>query len=325
VTLDDSMVKYGWRDIDFVKIDAEGEETNILRGGAGFLAAESPLIQYEIKAANLRLDLVDRFLELGYPSYRLVPGLDLLVPFDIEDAVDDYLLNLFCCKPDKAARLAAQGFLLEATVDAAAAHSPDAHRLSNGSDMYGWRKALAGLPYGALLADEWERQMARDESHAVAEPLFHYARARDTSLQKAERFSALEASYHGFTRLCATQPAYLRLSSLARVAMDYGARSVGVKALGQLCDIILKQAAVHASEPFLAPGARFDSLAPGKRQVVPTWVTAAAFEELERNQHYSSYYSGAAARRRLEMIRDLGFASDEMRRRLALIQRRFGG
>lgn len=325
VTLDDAMTEYRWKDIDFVKMDAEGEEANILRGGARFLAAESPLIEYEIRAGTtLNLNLVERFSELGYHSYRLVPGLDLLVPFDTTETVDRFLLNLFCCKPDKAAQLAAQGFLLEASADTVAARLPDLREAADGSSAHGWNKALAGLPYGALLADEWAQQMTRSESHAVAEPLFHYALSRDTSLQKAERFAALQASYLGLKQLCETQPAYLRLASLARAAVDYGARDIAVTALAQLCDTILKQAQVHTSEPFLAPGARFDSLPPGRRQLVPTWVTAAAFEELERNQHYSSFYTGKAARRRLEMIRDLGFASDEMQRRLMLIQRRFG-
>jgi protein O-GlcNAc transferase len=52
VTVDDSRDIHGWKDIDFWKIDAEGEEVNIVRGGASFLAAESPLIQYEINASG---------------------------------------------------------------------------------------------------------------------------------------------------------------------------------------------------------------------------------------------------------------------------------
>ena len=326
ITLDDSMAKHGWKDIDFIKIDAEGEEANILRAGTRFLATESPLIQYEIKAAaGLNLELVERFAQLGYQSYRLVPGIDLLVPFDIEEAVDGYLLNLFCCKPDKAARLAGQGFLLEAGVDISATRLPDFHRVSDSTDPHGWRKALVGLPYGALLADEWVQRMRGNESAAVEESLLYYALSRDTSLQAAERFAALTASYQGLKRLCETQPANLRLSSLARVAVDYGARSVAVDALRRLCDLILQnQGQANTSEPFLAPGARFDTVSPGGRQALLRWIAAAAFEELERNQHFSSYYTGKADQRRLEMIRDMGFGSEEMKRRLLLIQRRFG-
>ena len=71
-TLDGCLETHRWRDIDFMKIDAEGEETNILKGGARFFAEQSPLIQYEIKAGSeLHLDLVEAFAALEYRSYRL--------------------------------------------------------------------------------------------------------------------------------------------------------------------------------------------------------------------------------------------------------------
>lgn len=67
VTLDRCMQRYGWRDIEFVKIDAEGEESNILKGAKQFLKDLSPLVQYEIKAgADLHLQLVQEFAALGY-------------------------------------------------------------------------------------------------------------------------------------------------------------------------------------------------------------------------------------------------------------------
>jgi len=115
VTLDDCLGRYGWKDIDFMKIDAEGEETNIIAGGRRFFTECSPLILYEIKAgADLHLELVQQFARIGFESYRLIPGLDLLVPFDVDSKPDGYLLNLFCCKKDRAALLAEMGLLLDA-------------------------------------------------------------------------------------------------------------------------------------------------------------------------------------------------------------------
>lgn len=52
VTLDHGLERYDWRDIGFLKIDAEGEESNILQGGQRFFAELSPLVQYEIKAGD---------------------------------------------------------------------------------------------------------------------------------------------------------------------------------------------------------------------------------------------------------------------------------
>jgi hypothetical protein len=53
--------------------------------------------------------LIREFAALGYDSYRLVPGLNLLIPFDPGSQPDTYLLNLFCCKSARADRLAARG------------------------------------------------------------------------------------------------------------------------------------------------------------------------------------------------------------------------
>ena len=81
-TLDDCLRRYGWKKIDFLKIDAEGEEANIIEGGRRFFADLSPLILYEVRAGEeVHLELVQKFAALGFDSYRLVPGLDLLVPF----------------------------------------------------------------------------------------------------------------------------------------------------------------------------------------------------------------------------------------------------
>lgn len=326
VTLDDCLQTYGWRDIEFVKIDAEGEEARILKGGKRFFAELSPLVQYEVKAgAVLHLELVQAFAGLGYDSYRLVPGLDLLVPFDAESPPDGYLLNLFCCKPDRVARLAARGLLLNSVADhpyTGKRRLEDAAKKIGSYGAYDWRYTLANFPYGAQLADLWERTMAEGDSAEVAEALSFYALSRDSSLSTAERFGALEASFGRFKFLCDGQPSHLRLASLARVARDHGARSLAVSALTQLSNAIFQHNRVDTSEPFLAPCERFDTIPP--REALGNWVLSAVLEELERLSAFSSFYTGASARRRLEIIRDLGFGSAEMQRRLSLLQQRFG-
>jgi len=325
-TLDECMRRYGWQNIDFIKIDAEGEEANILKGGEMFFADMSPLVQYEVKAkSDLHMDLVQDFAALGYESYRLVPGLELLIPFDAESSPDGYLLNLFCCKRDRAERLAAQGFLLDS---AARQSSTRAERLkdipgkSTNQNAYDWRQTIAKLPYGTQLAHLWERTMIEGSSAELDEALFFYSFSRDSSLTSSERFDALETSFSLINTLCKHEPSNLRLASLARVARDYGARLLAVEALNQLSNIIFQHNQVNLSEPFLAPGERFDSIPPG--DAIGNWVVAAVLEESEQLGSFSSFYTGASALQRLEAIRALGFGSAEMERRLNLLQKRFG-
>lgn len=325
VTLDECLHRYGWRNIDFVKIDAEGEERSILKGGERFFTEQSPLVQYEIRAGDdLHLELALDFAAIGYDSYRLVPGLDLLVPFDAASPPNEFLLNLFCCKQDRAERLAAEGFLLDSADRAQSARSD---RLSNilskikNHDAYDWRQTVARLPYGIQLANFWEQTMFEGNSSEVDEALFLYAISRASSLSSTERYDTLEASFNLLETACKNLPSNLRLASLARVARDYGARNVAAEALNQLTSILQHNPA-DLSEPFLAPGERFDSIPPGED--FGNWLLASILEEFERLRSYSSFFTGASSLQLLQVIRTLGFGSAEMDRRLRLLQKRCG-
>jgi FkbM family methyltransferase len=323
VTLDECLQRYDWQDIALLKIDAEGEEAHIIAGGREFLARLSPLILYEVKAgADLHLELVDKFAECGYRSFRLVVGPDLLVPFDRSSVADGYLLNLFCCKEDTAARLAERGLL----VDSAALAAPDAAQkferfFREHAERYGWRQKLAVLPYGAALAEVWETSQSSDDAVAVNDALARFAISQDTSLDPLTRFSALDSSLRALQSLCGQRPQFMRLASLARVAREHGSRSVAVSALNRLLEMIVKENRVNVGEPFLAPGKGFESIVP--REDVGKWALAATLEELERLGAFSSFYTGNTARSRLDMIASLGFASAEMTRRLQLLQMKF--
>ena len=324
VTLDECFEKYGWQDIGFVKIDAEGEEANILIGGQRFFAELSPLVQYEVKAGtDLNMGIVGDFAEIGYESYRLVPGLDFLIPFDAGSVPDGFLLNLFCCKQDRARQLAADGFLLdsEMSTQGVGVDGPmELMKPTGNRHAYHWRHTIAKLPYGMEFAKFWT-QAAEGSGFEVDEALSFYAISRDSSFSSKVRFFALEISFGLLKTLCEHQASHLRLASLARVARDYGYRSIAASALQSLGDTILHHHKVDLREPFLAPGERFDYISPDKDY--GNWALAAVLEELERAQNFSSYYSGLSTRERLERIHSTGFGSPETDRRLHLLKTRF--
>jgi FkbM family methyltransferase len=325
VTLDECKQRYAWTDIAFMKIDAEGEESNILAGGRRFLAELSPLIQYEIKAGiELHMELVKEFAAIGYDSYRLVPGLNLLVPFDVTTTPDGYLLNLFSCKRDRADLLAGQGFLIQSGSRSLAitpSRANDVSRLNTERNKYSWPYTIAKLPYGVHLYDHWGNSIDRGDKTQIVEALSDYVMSLDLTLSSISRFEALERSFKLLKVLCEGQPVSLRLASLARVAKDFGARSVAVSALSQLGDHILKGNPVDFGEPFLVPSERFDSISSVGHGI--NWILASVLEELEKLGSFSSFYTGNTAMQRLETIRDLGLGSAEMKRRLGLLQQRF--
>lgn len=308
VTLDDEMRRHDWTGLAFIKIDAEGEELNIIQGAHRFLAELSPLVQFEIRDGTAtKLDVVFALDSLGYDSYRLVPGLQVLVPFDPADDHDPFLLNLFACKPDCADRLAERGLLirrLETPAEPLARHQ--------------WSGALGALPYAAAFGAGWG---GVDVDPDVARALAWHAMSRDTMLSMAQRHGALVAALTAWQTLVAQAPSGMRRASLARVANDAGGRSQATQALSTLVGDILATQELDVSEPFLAPSLRFETLPPA---AAPSqWVLGGLLEVLEQSSAFSSFYTGREALQRLNLIKDMGFASDQMLRRLQLIQARF--
>jgi FkbM family methyltransferase len=318
VTLDDCMDRFRWHDIHLIKIDAEGEEVNILKGGRRFFANLAPLVQYELRttADNMNFELIRDFAAIGYDSYRLLPGLNLLVPFGAESPPDSYLLNLFCCNAVCADRLSGRGLLIRSSD--LAAESKVLGTSSSPGARYHWRHALTHLAYAVPLASVWEMAEQAGNGAHVQQALSFYARSRDAALTATERFRALEASFLQFRALCERDPSHLRLASLARVAHDYGQRAVVVKALTQLIESVRLSGTMDPNEPFLAPLERFDLIAPG--EALGNWILAAVLEQLEQRERLSSFYAGASALDRLEAIHALGFGSPSMDRRLELVR-----
>jgi hypothetical protein len=300
-----------------LKIDAEGEEENILRGGKVFFSSLSPLVEFELKAgADIHLELVRAFESMGYESYRLVPGLGMLVPFDEKAPVDGYLLNLFCCKVDKADELFARGLLIRKS------------DLDDRSDSrvpilpeHEWKEGLSSWPYARELAPLWSDSLSNEPCDELEKAIACYLFCQDKRQSHVLRYLALEQSFSLLSKLCAEKPLYLRLATLARVARDFGERSLAVETLNALTNHISKTSEINPREPFLLPSRRLESVPPGAG--LADWIFTSILESLESFSAFSSFYTRTSAVNRLQVIQSLGFAGPEMTRRFDLIKKRF--
>jgi FkbM family methyltransferase len=320
-TLDAAMGEHGWSDVDFVKIDAEGEEEAIIRGGKNFFRSQSPLIQFEIKAkSSVNLQLVQAFQAIGYDAYRLVPGLDLLTPFDPHGLIDDYLLNLFCCKPDRARTLASSGKLVLPEHLQRSESASDLLTRLQAFPSHGWEQTLTRFPYGAQLQQHWQRATRTEQSQLVAVVLALHAVAVDDRYEAPDRFNALRLSTGLQVDLCREQPSPSRFMTLARVGRAFGARKIALQALDALMKDVQARRQVDLSEPFLAVSSYFETVDP--KNSIADWFIGSALEELERNDAFSSFYRGTTSTKRLENIQRMGFGSPEMARRLELVKKK---
>ena len=92
-TLDSLIEKYGVSRVDFLKIDAEGHELQVLKGSDRLLNEFAPIILYENIAGHQgsNLPVADYLRSIGYQLFRYQPYLQKLVPVDVNADMQDSL------------------------------------------------------------------------------------------------------------------------------------------------------------------------------------------------------------------------------------------
>ncbi|MDB5524185.1 MAG: hypothetical protein JWM58_1948 [Rhizobium sp.] len=265
--------------IDFVKLDAEGEEIKILAGGDDFFSRQSPLIMFELKHGNqVNHGLIDAVKALGYTIYRLAPGLEMLVPYEA-GFEEGFLLNLFAVKPDRAAELAERGLLAPAGAAESSEAPLEAH----------WRDRLFALPFAAPYRVAWS-QIAplanADHDFALSACLL----AQDKSLPPARRHALARQALAKVTAIADAGQGEIALW-LLRLNLTHllGERGLSVGIAGKLAG--LSPAMLETLKlPFLPPSSRFYDRDLGSRyERLPDVIR----EFIEYRQSYSTYYTNA--------------------------------
>lgn len=276
-SLDAEEKTRNWGTIDFLKIDAEGEEERILAGARSFFAERSPLVMFEVAAGeNQNENLPSVFVAMGFNLFRLLAGAPILVPAGIVPL--DYELNLFAAKPDRAAALASEGLLVERMPE----WTPDDDTRARALEFLraqAFAPIFTQLDGGAVAANP-----------AYRDALAGYAMWRSVDLALPERCAALCFACDTLTALCEKEPTLSRLSTLGRISWEFGRRAVSVNALKMLADV-LKRSNGRITEPFWPASARFDTIVPGPNVV--EWFAVAALEQLERTVLFSSRFGSS--------------------------------
>ena len=298
--------------VDFMKIDVEGEEANVLEGAAGFLARELPLLMVEFWGdRKFNTEIFAPLQRHGYDTFRLVPGINVLAPFYESEEPDPYQLNLFACKPPRAAQLAEAGFLV--TV-------PD-NKVPRFTCEPGL-DALSEQPYAKNHAQAWRDHAARrgdTEDHYV-QALRWFLTARENANSAAARYWALEQAYLRLRALVESDFTVGRGASFVRVAAAYGQRAEAIAMNQRLVKAIPALGADAFTEPLLPPWPYQESLDPGPYE--RAWLLASAVESYEHLFQFSSSDKPDLAQESLDVRVDARFLSPAYARRESLFRRR---
>lgn len=302
--------------IDFVKLDAEGAEKQIIDGGRRFFDQQSPLVMFEIKSTqDIDLALVHKFSDLGYQPLRLVPGLELLAPVDLSEPLDPYSLNLFACKSDRRRTLEQGGLLAEGDVDHATAREASEDRV--------W-EYLRSRNYSRDRVDGWKARIGSKPSASDTgwmRMLRYFVAAADADSAPASRFASLKAAFELAVSAGSEIGPAARFNSQARIAWALGYRSKATEALRALVELN-DQTEGAFDLPFLPASPRFDGLDPVER--LAAWCEACARDQFECLRGFSSYFLGKKSLQSLEQLKGNPFQRPEMERRRLLVRLRHG-
>lgn len=309
-TLDAVHAEIGLSSTSLLKLDAEGAEEAIFRGGRAFLAATDPVILHEIKAGK-QVDLrVARLLaELGFAPYRHLPGLDVLVPCKLGDFLDPYQLNLFAIGRARAAKLVERGVLAE---QMGVVPSVPTERGT---------QRLSKFPYARHLSLRWQKSVSTDERLWQVFALHAFAHD-ETHVAAANRWAALERAFALALDRVNERDTVPRLLTATRLAAETGMRELAVRMVHDALSAMRSGATNLLDEPVLLPESAFETV----RVAGPVdgLVLSAVLAAHERLRAYSSAYTGDDGLVELRLAALLGYSDGEMSRRLELLEQRAG-
>jgi protein O-GlcNAc transferase len=219
--LDSLAQELGWRGIDFIKIDAEGHDRNVLLGGKSFFERESPLVMFEIASSGGKdASLAQLLVAQGYRVFFLVPGLMMLAPFDLRAQPELYQLNLFACKIDRAESLMAAGLL-------------------------------------AVSAPRPPRTPADYSAHAME---CFFSAHREPQQGPEVRLGFLQQAFLSAVQALEESESLPRLMTYARTAADLGQRASAFQSFKKAQAMAESRWQDALREPFLAPSGRFEKI-----------------------------------------------------------------
>src|SRR5690606_27274584 len=114
-----------------------------------------------------------------------------------------------------------------------------------------------------------------------------YAAWRSPTLPLAQRCGALAYAFHALQKLRSKGETASRMSTLARVAFEFGQRSAALEVAGRILNA-LRAGPIKLNEPFWPAAPRFDALAPPGQ--IGQWFAVAAAEMAERQRGFSSMF-----------------------------------
>ncbi|TNC80918.1 MAG: hypothetical protein C9356_11245 [Oleiphilus sp.] len=294
-TLDDFMSQHSLPTIDFIKLDAEGEELNILRGGKAFFERHAPLVMFELMHVDkVNQALLNEFKAMNFALYYLIPGLNTLAPFEQDKGFDRFLLNLFAVPLDRIPGYEQEGVLVGR---AESVNEPP------GNEYVERCKALVAGPSGLP-----------DPESKHGRIMLHLAAAMNKEQPMQARYQSLSEGYQLLGEAGVEDASPEMLATAARLSFHIGQREAGLGMLERFLRQFVAQGKLpEVTESYMAPHRALDGRPLAEDPGVN--LCASMVESFIRMGHRSGYFAGSSLIPHFKVLKQLGALSPDMARR----------
>lgn len=285
VALDEWWDASGRPEVDFLKIDAEGAEVDVLAGAGRMIAQSSPLVLCELMHGDtLNRPMCKALRETGCDLYRLIPGPQVLVPFDEHGPIDPFQMNLLACDSTRAGELEASEWLTRAM-------DPRADRCSR-DELATWLGAHGDLPEAAAWDGLPDALIEGMSCHVAALRRSSSAAVRVGSMRRAmELASGIAEEFDDPTIL----------ASCAEIAYVAGARGRGNEWMNKAASAIFSDRGYRHRLPCLLRGVR-----PAATPPDVLGLRTAILTRLEMKTVWSSCFRGLQQPKLLRLAAAMG-------------------
>jgi FkbM family methyltransferase len=299
--------------VDFIKIDVNGDEASVLKGGRELLAKESPVILVAVGEGNQTntIAIEKELSDKGYGLYEYVPGLQLLTEYDSEQETDAYRMNLIALKNSSIDKFRKQNRLFD-----------DKITFEEPEEGY-WKKVIGEMPWTELIFSKWKEKADKLQYEDYLKALDCLCRAEEIDsgndpTNRSKKGALILKAVQTLVQLYNDGNKGIPISlTLARGLNLLGRREQAVEVMQSIMETNnLGEEDVSINMPFLLPLPEQDHL--HIQTDFKKWLTVRIVEAWLLLKNVSSYFSGEEEFELLEMLQGNPENSTEIQKRIIL-------
>jgi FkbM family methyltransferase len=293
-------------DLDFIKIDAEEHEGEVIMGGAVFFERESPVVMIEVSESHGPSQMLE---SMGYQRFRFCLGTGCLLPFT-GDRPGEKNFNLFLCKSDRAEDLCHKGLLAPQS----SLNEPHAAALPD--EFLDRFKSLA-------VVQSCPELLQLTEAPRVPQILAYYTalaellRSEDQALPVTERAIRLLRAESYVDQAFNDRTTLPELLSFCRIWRNTGRTLMCANALKLIIGNRTHPQFSNIGLPFLPTLSEWDTVVSQATGFL-AWLETMMMASLELTHAFSSAFDGIATIQTYCKARVTGYAEEWMERRAVL-------